>query len=149
MAEITCPGEYLNGKPAVWVQAARFLTKGLHPFFFLNLSFIYVIYLHFTILYWFCHTSTWICHGYTRVPHPDPPSLLAPHLGRLSAPAPSILYPALNLDWRFISYMILCIFQCHSPNHLTLTLSHRVHKTVLYICVSFAVLHTVLSLLSF
>ena len=32
-----------------------------------------------------------------------------------SAPAPSILYPASNLDWRFVSYMILCMFQCHSP----------------------------------
>ena len=39
---------------------------------------------------------------------------LPPHtisLGRLSAPAPSILYPASNLDWRFISYMILYMFQ--------------------------------------
>ena len=32
-----------------------------------------------------------------------------------STPAPSILYPASNLDWRFVSYMILCMFQCHSP----------------------------------
>ena len=23
-------------------------------------------------MYWFCHTLTWICHGYTCVPHPDP-----------------------------------------------------------------------------
>ena len=29
--------------------------------------------------------------------------------------APSILYPASNLDWPFISYMILYMFQCHSP----------------------------------
>ena len=36
-------------------------------------------------------------------------------LGHPSAPAPSILYPASNLDWRFISYMILHMFQCHSP----------------------------------
>ena len=36
-------------------------------------------------------------------------------LGHPSAPAPSFLYPALNPDWRFISYMILCMFQCHSP----------------------------------
>ena len=35
-------------------------------------------------------------------------------LGHPNAPAPSILYPALNLDWRFISYMIY-MFQCHSP----------------------------------
>ena len=32
---------------------------------------------YFTTLYWFCHTSTWIRHRYTRVPHPEPPSLLA------------------------------------------------------------------------
>ena len=25
---------------------------------------------YFTILYWFCRTSTWIHHGCTRVPHP-------------------------------------------------------------------------------
>ena len=46
------------------------------------------------------------------------PHLLPPHtipLGRLSAPAPSIQYHASNLDWRFISYMILYMFQCHSP----------------------------------
>ena len=45
-------------------------------------------------------------------------TLLPPHtipLGHHSAPAPSILYPALNLDWRFVSYMILYMFQCHSP----------------------------------
>ena len=46
------------------------------------------------------------------------PSLLPPRtipLGHLSAPAPSIQYHASNLDWRFISYMILYMFQCHSP----------------------------------
>ena len=67
---------------------------------------------YFTILYWFCHTSTWIRHGCTRGPHPEPPSHLPPHtipLGNPSAPAPSILYPASNLDWQFISYMILHI----------------------------------------
>ena len=36
-------------------------------------------------------------------------------LGQPSVPAPSILYPASKLDWRFISYMILYMFQCHSP----------------------------------
>ena len=73
---------------------------------------------YFTILYWFCHTSTWICHRYTRVPHPKPPSHLPPctiPLGHPSAPAPSNQYQASNLDWRFISYMTLYMFQCHSP----------------------------------
>ena len=59
-----------------------------------------------------------IRHGGTRVPHPESSSHLPPHtipLGHPRAPAPSILYPASNLDWRFISYMILYMFQCHSP----------------------------------
>ena len=46
------------------------------------------------------------------------PSHLPPHtipLGYPSAPAPSILYPASKLDWRFVSYMIVYMFQCHSP----------------------------------
>ena len=50
--------------------------------------------------------------------HPEPSSLLPPHsipLGRPSAPAPSVQYRASNLDWQLVSYMILYIFQCHSP----------------------------------
>ena len=40
-------------------------------------------------------------------------------------------------------------FNATLPNHSTLSLSHRVQKIVLYICVSFAVSHTRLSLPSF
>ena len=64
----------------------------------------------------------WICHRYTCVPHPEPSSLLLPHtipLGRPSAPAPSIQYRALNLDWWLVSYMILYIFQRISWFHLS------------------------------
>ena len=43
-------------------------------------------------------------------------------LGHPSAPAPSILYRASNLDWQFVSYMILYMFQCHS-----LKSSHPLH----------------------
>ena len=50
-----------------------------------------------------------------------PSSLPVPSpLGHPSALAPSILYPASNLDWRFISYMILYMFQCHSPKIIPL-----------------------------
>ena len=47
-----------------------------------------------------------------------PPFHLPPHpipLGHPNALAPSILYHASNLDWRFISHMIIYMFQCHSP----------------------------------
>ena len=65
----------------------------------------------------FCHTFTWISHGCTCVPHPDPPSLLPPHpisQGHPSAPALSTLSHALNLDWRSVSHMIIYMFQCYS-----------------------------------
>ena len=110
------------------------------------------IYFYFTILYWFCQTSTCIRHGCTCVPHPEPPSHFPPHtipLGHPSAPAPSTLYHASNLDWRFISQVIITCFNAILPYHPTLNLSHRVQETVQYICVSFAVSHPGLSLTSF
>ena len=67
--------------------------------------FFIIFFFYFTILYWFCHTSTCICHWCTRVPHPEPPTHLPPHtipLGHPSAPSPSFLYTASNLDWQQI-----------------------------------------------
>ena len=93
------------------IQTFLFIIFSL---FFLN----FILFLNFTILYWFCQILKWIRHRYTCVPHPEPSSLLPPHtipLGRPSAPAPSIQYSALNLDWRLVPYMILYVFQCHSP----------------------------------
>ena len=112
--------------------------------------FIIIIFCYFTILYWFCHTSTCIHHGYTRVPHPEPPSHLPSHtipLGHSSAQASCILHGT----WTGNSFLIwyYTCFNAILPNHPTLSLSHRVQKTVLYICVSFAVSHTGLSLPSF
>ena len=81
-------------------------------------------------MYWFCQISKWICHRYTCVPHSEPSCLLPPHtipLGHPSAPAPSIQYCASNLDWRLIQYMILYVFQCHSPKS-----SHPLPHTMEY-----------------
>ena len=66
-----------------------------HEVFFFNL-FIYFKWRLITLQYYndFCHTSTWISHGCTCVPHPDPPSHLPPHpipQGHPSAPALSTL----------------------------------------------------------
>ena len=129
------------------------LPHHLHIHIFL-FFFNFILFLNFTILYWFCHISKWIRHRHTCVPHPEPSSssLLPPHtipLGRPSAPAPTIQYRASNLDWRLISYMILYTFNAILPNHPTLSLSHRVQKTVLYISVSFAVSYTGVLLPSF
>ena len=109
---------------------------------------------YFAILYWFCHRSTWIRHGCTRVPHPEPLSHLPPctiPLGHTSSPAPSILYHASNLDWRFISHMILYMFQCHSPKSsypCPLPQSPKdcsIHLC-LFCCLTYRVIVTILSL---
>ena len=63
------------------------------------------------------HESTTGIHVFPIL-NPPPSSLLLPHtisLGRPSAAVPSIQYHAWNLDWQLISYMILYMFQCHSP----------------------------------
>ena len=91
----------------------------------LELSFIFNINLFIIIRGWLLYNLVFVL-PYINMNPPQVytcspswiPSLLPPHtipLGHLSAPAPSIQYHALNQDWWFISYMILNMFQCHSP----------------------------------
>ena len=94
-------------------------------------------------MYWFCHTSTCICHSCTHVPNPEPPSLLPPHPITLDSPsalALSALFYASNLDWASISHMVLYIFQCCSLKSSHPRLLPQSPK-VCYLCVSFAVSH--------
>ena len=130
--------------------AGRFLSTippgKFHCFFFLIFTFFY-----FTILYWFCHTLTWIHHGCTWVPKHEPPSHLPLHIIFLDhprAPAPSILYPASNIGWWFVSYMIVYMFQCHSPKSshpLRLPQSPKVHSIhlCLFCCLAYRVIITI------
>ena len=130
---------YLFTQPK-WTRQRLFQHK--HTFFFL----IFTLFC-FTILYWFCHPLTWISHGCTWVPHPEPPSHLPPHiisLGHPHAPAPNILYPVSNIDWRFTSYMIVYMLECHSPKSshpLPLPLSPKVRYTHLFLfsCLAYRV----------
>ena len=55
-------------------------------YFFFNLLLLLLLF-YFTILYWFCHTSTCICHGCTHVPHPEAPFHLPPHTIPLGHPS--------------------------------------------------------------
>ena len=97
----------------------RYLSKLVHistPH-----SFFFNFYFYFILLY-----STVLALPYVDMNPPWvymssqtwTPSHLPPHIISLDhprAPAPSILYPALNIDWRFVSYMIEYMFQCLSP----------------------------------
>ena len=83
----------------------------------------------------------------TCIPKHEPPSHLPPHnisVGHPHAPAPSMLYPASDIDWRFDSYMIVYMLQCHSPKSshpLPLPLSPKVRYThlCLFCCLPYRV----------
>ena len=77
---------------------------------------------------------------------PLPPHIIS--LDHPRAPAPSILYPALNIDWWFISYMIVYMFQCHSPKSshpLPLPQSPKVCSLILclFCCLAYMVIITI------
>ena len=57
------------------------------PFFFLFFSFIFISWRLVTTLSGFCHTLTWISHGVTCIPEPDPPSHLPLYLIPLGLPS--------------------------------------------------------------
>ena len=65
----------------------------------------------------FCHTLMWTSHGFTCVPHPDPP--LPPpsppnSSGSSQCTSPEHLSHASNLGWWFVSPLIVYLFQCYS-----------------------------------
>ena len=74
--------------------------------FFFKLNLIFFISWRLIILQYcsgFCHTLKWISHGFTCVPHPDPPSHLPLHpipLGPPSAPGLStcLMHPTWTGD---------------------------------------------------
>ena len=87
-------------------QFSHILTF-LFFFFFKLFNIVLVLpYINMNLPRVYMHSSSW-------TPSHLPPCTIP--VGHPSAPAPSILYHALNLDWWFISHMILYMFQCHSP----------------------------------
>ena len=122
----------------------KFMIKQPHFFFF---SFIFISWRLITSQHFsgFCHTLTWISHGVTCIPHPYPPStrflwVFPVHQARALV---SCIQPGLVICFTIDNiYAIL-------SKHPILTFSHRVQNSVLYICVSFSVLHVGLSLPSF
>ena len=108
-------------------------------FSFLFFSFIFISWRLVTLQYCsgFCHTTTWISHGFTCIPHPDPPSHLPLHLILWVFPVHQIralvscIQPGLVICFTLENTRFDAVFS----KHPTLAFSHRVQKSVLYICV--------------
>ena len=80
-----------KSKPRRRMCPVKWGKRGIFFFFF---PLIFISWRLITLQYCgdFCHTLTWISHGFTRIPHPDRPSHLTVHpipLGLPSAPGPS------------------------------------------------------------
>ena len=81
---------------------------------FFNLNFIFLLYNTILVLPYIDMNPPQVYMS----SNPEPSSHFPPHIISLDhpqAPAPSILYLVSNIDWRFFSYMIVYMFQCHSP----------------------------------
>jgi len=134
-------------------------SVGLPPFLSLFLNFLKYKFIYFNwrlITLQNCigfaihqHESATGVHVFPIL-NPFPTSLPVPSLWVIPVHQPQASC-IMHRTWTGDSFHIWCYtcFNAILPNHPTLSLSHRVQKTVLYISVSFAVSHTGLSLPSF
>ena len=109
----------------------------IHWFYFIFyfFKFIYFNWRLITLQYCsgFCHALTWISHGCTCVPHPEPPSHNPPPpipLGHHSAPALSTCLMHQNWTGSLFHIWQYTCFSGILSDHPTLAFSHRVQKTV-------------------
>ena len=89
---------YLTTGKTIALTMWAFVSKVMYLLFLKN----FILFLNFTILYWFCQISKWIHHRYTCVPYPEPSSLLPPHTIPLSRFVITLLP---RNKWLFISLL--------------------------------------------
>ena len=113
-------------------------------------SFFFYLTLQYCIGFAIYQNESATCIHVFPILNPPPSSLPIPSLWVVPVDQPqasSIVHRTWTGDSFHIRYYTY--FNAILPNHPTLSLSHRVQKTVLYISVSFAVSYTGLSLPSF
>ena len=110
-----------------WTEVIFFSIKNnVFVFFFIIVILLQSchFFFYFTVLYWFCHTSTWIHHECTRVPHPDPPAHLLPHtipLRFISSPLELQIEKTWTiwlLSWRLDLKKVYLEYRSHFRSHI-------------------------------
>ena len=104
----------------------------------LHWKFIIIIIIILLVVF-FCHTLTWISHGFQYVPHPDPPSRIPLHplpLGLPSAPALStcLIQPGLAICFTLDSILVSMLF---SQNIHPRLLPQSLKVCSVYLCLFF------------
>ena len=135
---------------AWWCFFCLFCLLNIYYFFF---PFIFISWRLITLQYCsaFCHTLTWISHGFTCIPHPDPLSHLPLHpipLGFPRAQAQALvscIQPGLVICFTLDNTHVSMLFSRNIPPSPSPTES----KILFCTCVFFSVLHIGLSLPSF
>ena len=124
---------YLPYLEVIWVTSKQIAIKKKKKCSVLVNSWTQGYFLFFFFIFFicseFCHTLKWNSHGFTCVPHPDPPSHLPLHplpLGLPSAPGPSacLMHPTWAGDLFHPRYHTC--FDAVLLKHPTLSFSHRV-----------------------
>ena len=95
-----------------------YLYSGFESIFFIFISFIFISWRLITLQYCsgFCHTLTWISHGFTCIPHPDP----------LSHPLP---IPSL---WVFPVHQPQALVSCIQPGLAICFTFDNIHVSMLF-----------------
>ena len=103
LLRVHCSMSTSNCYLRICIQISQEVGQVVWYFFsFLFFSFIFISWRLITLQYCsgFCHTLTWISHGFTSIPHPDPPSHLSLHPIPLSLPsAPGLSTCLLHPAW--------------------------------------------------
>ena len=87
------------------------------------------------------HESATGAHVSPHLEHPLPPPSPPQPSGLSQSTVLSALPLASNWHWSSILHMVTHMSHAVLSNHPTLAFSHRVQKSVLYICISFTALH--------
>ena len=84
--------------------------------FFNFFPFIFISWRPITLQYCsgFCHTLTWISHGFTCVPHPDPPSRLPP--------IPSLWVFPVHQSWALVLCIQPGLVVCFTPDSILVSM---------------------------
>ena len=110
--------QYMTTGKTITLTRWIFVSKVMSLLFFFHVYFYFILLYNIVLVLPYINMNlprVYTCsQSWTPLPPPSPYPPIS-SLGHPSAPAPSILYPASNLDWQLVSYIILYMFECHSP----------------------------------